>query len=292
MFKDKNGNLAMGKLIGTLVVLVLVIIVLAGSVLVIPAGHTGVKVTLGRVSDNVLQEGLHFKIPFIQTVVKVDNRIVKLEVETEAFSRDLQTLTTVVAVNYRISKDMSYSIYKEVGNSFESVLIIPAVNEVLKAVTAQYTASELVSNRSEVSVQLNQMLEDKLQTRGIFTEDLNIINWDFSAEYIAAVEAKQVAEQNLIRTRTEQEQQIVIAEAAAQMQIIDANAAAEAAVIAAEAAAEVQKIAAEAQAEANGVVAASLTPEVLDYLALQAWDGVLPKVTGGAAPFVDIDSIE
>lgn len=289
MFKDKNGNFSMGKAIGTIAVLVALIIVLASSVIVIPAGHTGVKVTLGRVSENVLQEGLHFKIPFVQTVVKVDNRIVKLEVETEAFSRDLQTITTIVAVNYRISKDMSYSIYKEVGNNFEDVLITPAVNEVLKAVTAQYTASELVSSRSEVSVMLNDLLREKLEARGIYIEDLNIINWEFSEEYIAAIEAKQVAEQNLIRTQTEQEERIVIAEAAAQMQIIEANAAAEAAIIAANAAAEVELIAANAQAEANEIVAASLTPEVLDYLALQIWNGQLPQVTGGATPFVSIE---
>ncbi len=94
---------------------------------------------------------------------------------------------------------------------FEEVLITPAVNEVLKAVTAKYTAVELVSSRAEVSMLLDEGLNEKMNAYGIFINELNIINWDFSEEYINAVEAKQVAEQNLIKTRTEQEQALVIA---------------------------------------------------------------------------------
>ena len=110
---------------------------------------------------------------------------------------------------------------------------MPAVNEVLKAVVAKYTASDLVASRSEVSVMLDEELNGKLNARGIFIEDLNIIDWDFSAEYIAAVEAKQVAEQNLIKTKTEQEEQIVIAEAEAKKKRIAAEADSDTAIIAA-----------------------------------------------------------
>ena len=224
MFRNKQGNLSIGKIIAAAVVAILVISIVFGSFVVIPAGHTGVVVTLGKVSDTVLQEGMHFKIPFAQEIVQIDNRIVKLEVSTEAFSKDLQTVSTVLAVNYRIAKNMSYSIYKEVGAAFEEVLVSPAVNEALKAVVAKYTASDLVASRSEVSLQLDTELNEKLNARGIYIEDLNIIDWDFSPEYIAAVEAKQVAEQTLIKTQTEQEQQIVIAEAEAEKKVIAANA--------------------------------------------------------------------
>ena len=203
MFKDKNGQFSAGKLIAFIAAIVAVIIVAASCFTVVPAGHTGVVVNMDRVSETVLQEGFHFKTPFVQEIVQIDNRIVKLEVATDAFSKDLQTVSTVLAVNYRIAKDMSYPIYKEVGSNFESVLVMPAVNEVLKAVAAKYTASDLVASRSEVSVMLDEELNGKLNARGIFIEDLNIIDWDFSAEYIAAVEAKQVAEQNLIKTKTE-----------------------------------------------------------------------------------------
>ena len=211
--------------------------------------------------------GLHFKLPFAQQVVTIDNRIVKLEVSTEAFSQDLQTVSTVLAVNYRVSKDQSQNIYKEVGPSFEDVLITPVVNEVLKAVTAEYTAVDLIGSRGEVSVLLNEGLNSKLNEYGIYVNEINIINWDFSEEYIAAVEAKQVAEQNLIKTRTEQEQALVIA-----------NTEAEKRVIAAEAEASEIKVLAEANAESNRILTESLTELLLQYQTVQKWDGKLPEV--------------
>ena len=281
MFRNKQGNLSIGKIIAAAVVAILVISIVFGSFVVIPAGHTGVVVTLGKVSDTVLQEGMHFKIPFAQEIVQIDNRIVKLEVSTEAFSKDLQTVSTVLAVNYRIAKNMSYSIYKEVGAAFEEVLFSPAVNEALKAVVAKYTASDLVASRSEVSLQLYTELNEKLNARGIYIEDLNIIDWDFSPEYIAAVEAKQVAEQTLIKTQTEQEQQIVIAEAEAEKKVIAANAEAESSLIEAEAEAKRIKLEAEAQAEANRILAESVTDPLIDYQTIEKWDGQLPQVTMG-----------
>ena len=269
MFRDKAGNLSVGKIILTVAVLLLIAVAVGSSFVVIPAGHTGVVLTFGKVGDVALQEGLHFKTPFVQQTI--DNRIVKLDVSTEAFSKDLQTISTVVAVNYRISKDESQAIYKEVGLGFEDVLITPAVNEVLKAVTAEYTAIELVGSRDEVSVLLDQGLNDKLNGYGIYVNELNIINWDFSEEYIAAVEAKQVAEQNLIKTRTEQEQALVIA-----------NTEAEKRVIAATAEANEIKLLAEANAESNRILTESISDLLIQYQTVQKWDGKLPSVMSGA----------
>ena len=279
MFKDKNGQFSAGKLIAFIAAIVAVIIVAASCFTVVPAGHTGVVVNMGRVSETVLQEGFHFKTPFVQEIVQIDNRIVKLEVATDAFSKDLQTVSTVLAVNYRIAKDMSYSIYKEVGSNFESVLVMPAVNEVLKAVVAKYTASDLVASRSEVSVMLDEELNGKLNARGIFIEDLNIIDWDFSAEYIAAVEAKQVAEQNLIKTKTEQEEQIVIAEAEAKKKRIAAEADSDTAIIAAK-----------AEAERIRTIAESLNDAILRNKTIEKWDGQLPRVTAGegSTPMISV----
>ena len=288
MFKDKNGQFSAGRLIAFIAAIVAVIIVAASCFTVVPAGHTGVVVNMGRVSETVLQEGFHFKTPFVQEIVQIDNRIVKLEVATDAFSKDLQTVSTVLAVNYRIAKDMSYSIYKEVGSNFESVLVMPAVNEVLKAVVAKYTASDLVASRSEVSVMLDEELNGKLNARGIFIEDLNIIDWDFSAEYIAAVEAKQVAEQNLIKTKTEQEEQIVIAEAEAKKKRIAAEADSDTAIIAAKA--EAERIRIEATAEANRTIAESLNDAILRNKTIEKWDGQLPRVTAGegSTPMISV----
>ena len=99
--------------IWSLVALVVVVTVL-NCFTIVQAGHTGVVVTLGKVNNRVLQEGLHFKIPYVQDVVKIDNRITKLEVVTEAFSKDLQTVSTTIAINYRVDTSKSYSIYKNI----------------------------------------------------------------------------------------------------------------------------------------------------------------------------------
>ena len=122
---------------------IFVLVILLNSFTVVQAGHTGVVVTMGSVNEGVLQEGIHFKVPFVQNVVKIDNRIQKLEVNTEAFSKDLQSVKTVLAINYRVDTAKSYSIYKNIGADYENVLVVPAVNEVLKAITSQYTAEEM-----------------------------------------------------------------------------------------------------------------------------------------------------
>ncbi len=271
MFKDKAGNFSPFKLVLTIFVVILAVIFLGSSFVVIPAGHTGVALTFGKVEDVVLQEGLHFKVPFVQKIVVVDNRIVKLDVNTEAFSKDLQTITTVVAVNYHVGKENSQTLYKNVGMGFEEVLITPAVNEVLKAVTAKYTAVELVSSRAEVSMLLDEGLNEKMNAYGIFINELNIINWDFSEEYINAVEAKQVAEQNLIKTRTEQEQALVIANTEAQKRVI-----------AAEAQANEIKVLADANAESNRIITESISELLIKYQTVAKWDGKLPTVMAGS----------
>jgi len=280
MFRDKAGNYSVGKIVTAIAILVLVSIVLGGSVVVVEAGQTGVVLTFGRVSPVVLQEGIHVKVPFAQKVVMINNRIVKTEVTTEAFSKDLQTVSSVIAVNYHINKSSSGDVYKEVGLGYEDVLITPAINEVLKAVTANYTAQQLVSTRGEVSVLLDESLNAKLNEYGIYVDDLNIINWDFSEEYISAIEAKQVAEQNLIKTRTEQEQALVIANTEAQKQVI-----------AAQAEADKIKLLADATASSNETIALSLSDILIRYELLQKWDGQLPKVTGGASTFTDISGL-
>ena len=143
---------------------------------VVEAGHTGVVVTLGRVNEGVLQEGIHGKAPFVQDVIKIDNRIQKLEVNTEAFSKDLQSVKTVLAINYRVDTSKSYSIYKNIGADYENVLVVPAVNEVLKAITARYTAEESVTNRALISDGLVVGLNEKLNELGLYVTDVNIID--------------------------------------------------------------------------------------------------------------------
>lgn len=242
---------------------------------VVGAGHTGVVSTFGQVSEDVLQEGFHFKAPW-QKVTKMDNRIVKLEVSTEAFSSDLQTVNVNLAVNYRVDTAKSFSIVKNVGTKYEDVLITPAVNEVMKSIMASYTAEQSITNRNVISAALLDELNEKLSESGIYVSDINIIDFDFSDVYVAAIEAKQVAEQEKLRAKIEQEQLTMEKESESARRVIDAQAAAEVAKIEAEAAA----YAGEKEAAANEKIAESLTQPLIDYYKIQQWDGKLPSVTG------------
>ena len=257
------------KIIVPIIAALILVLLLANTFTVVDAGHTGVVVTLGKVNEGVLQEGLHVKIPFIQNVVKIDNRIRKLEVNTEAFSKDLQSVNTVLAVNYRVDTSKSYSIYKNIGADYESVLVVPAVNEVLKAITATYTAEESVTNRALISDGLVTGLNEKLNDIGLYISDVNIIDFDFSEAFITAIEEKQVAQQQLLKAETEKQTAITNAQAEA----------------------ESVKIRANGEAEANRVISGSLTDQIIENKKIEKWNGVLPKVTGGAGTFADIGDL-
>ncbi len=284
MFK-KKGNVVeldaqkagrIKKILLWAVIAIVALIVVGSAFVVVPAGSSGVVVTLGKVSDQPLQEGLHLKIPMIQTVEIMSNKIQKIEVDAPAVSEDLQSISSSIAVNFRIGTQSASYIYQNIGQDYQSIMLLPAVQESMKSVTAKYTAEELITERAQVSQEVQATLEDKVKSYGIVIEKFNIVNFEFSAEFDAAIEAKQVAEQNLIKTKTEQEQALVIAEAEAKKKVIEAEAEAEAIL---------KK--AEAQAEANRKVSASLSEELIEYSKVEKWNGELPVATGGNT-FMDI----
>lgn len=264
---------SMKKLIIIGVALVIVALLFVASITIVPAGHTGVVVTLGKVSDNVLSEGFHLKAPFVQSVVKMSNQIQKCEIaEAESVSKDLQAISSTIVVNYKISNKSSATIYREIGKDYETIMLTPAIHESLKAVTAKYTAEELVTSRSQVAIEIQETLESKMAEYGILIEKFNIVNFSFSEEFANAIEAKEVARQNLLKAQTEKEQAIV-----------EANAQAEKKVIAAEAEAKAILAKAEAQAEANQTISKSLNSNVIENNKIEKWDGKLPYATGGSA---------
>ena len=224
----EKKNVNPKKVVIPVVALVIILATLLSSFTIVRAGHTGVVVTLGRVKEGVLQEGIHMKAPFVQQVVMIDNRIQKLEVTTEAFSKDLQSVNTVLAINYRVDPSKSYSIYKNIGADYENVLVVPAVNEVLKAIVATYTAEQSVTNRTLISEGLVTGLNDKLNNIGLYVTDVNIIDFDFSDAFITAIEEKQVAQQQLLKAETEKQTAITNAEAEAEATKIRAEGEAEA----------------------------------------------------------------
>lgn len=263
----RNG---IGKAITAGVAVAAAAILAVSAFTVVPAGHTGVILTLGKVSSSSFSEGFHIKIPFIQQVESISNKIQVYETPASAVSKDLQTVSSKIAVNYRLVSDKSADMYQNVGTDYQTVLITPVVQECMKAATAKYTAEQLITERTAVGDEIKSALDNKLNDYGIYIEKFNIVNFDFSAEFNSAIEAKQVAEQNLLKTETEQKQAITIAEADAKQKVIAAEANANA--ILAEA---------EAQAEANRLLEESLSGKVIAYEQISRWDGVMPKVVSG-----------
>lgn len=274
---------------GIAVVVLLLIITFFSSVTIVPSGHTGVVVKMGKVTGTVLSDGFHFKAPFVTQVIKMDNQIQKETADTNAVSRDLQTVSAAIAVNYHLSSETSADMYKSVGKGYVDKILLPAVQESTKAIMAQYNAEGLITNRGKVSVEIEELIQQKMQAYGIVIDSLNITNFDFSPEFNAAIEQKQVAEQNKLRAETEKEQKIIEAEAQAAEKTIAAKAEADAAKLKAEGEAEAIRTKAEAQAEANDKIAKSLTPEVLHDKAIDKWNGEYPNVVAGEQSSMLID---
>ena len=286
------------------IVALLVVILASDSFATVPVGSTGILLTFGKVEDGkALSEGLHIKLPLVQRIVSMDNRVKKLELNTEAFSKDIQTVSATLAVNYRLQAEKSFAIYKTHGTQYEQNIIVPATHEVLKSVCAQYTAEELISKRAESSDMMRDELDAKLSGMGITVTDFNIIDFDFSNEFINAVEAKQVAEQVKKKAATENETAIAQAEREKQVSIKQSEAEAERVRIEAEAQAQSTLIAAQAQADAVKLAADAeayrlenegkyVTASLIDKILAENWDGKLPNVVGGDVKgILNVDSL-
>lgn len=273
----------MKKLIVACVTLAVLAILAINSVATVPVGSTGILLTMGKVEDSALAEGLHIKLPFVQKIISMDNRVKKLELSTEAFSKDIQTVSATLAVNYRLQPEKTFSIYKTAGQAYESNLIVPATHEVLKSVCAQYTAEELISKRAESSDMMRDELDAKLSGMGISVTDFNIIDFDFSDEFISAVESKQVAEQLKKKAATENETAIAQAEREKQVAIKQSEAQAESVRIAAQAEADAVKLAADAEAYRLQRINEQLSEKTIQNTLAERWDGKLPEVMGAGA---------
>ncbi len=255
----------------------------------VPTGYTGILTTFGRVENTTLDAGFHLKSP-VQKVVLMDNREQRETFNTLAFSSDIQEVTIEGSVNYNIDQATAMTLYKEVGTKYNSTLITPRLMETTKSVFSQYSAEDLVANRSNLSVKIKDSLATEMSRYGINIVSISIEDIDFSDAFTDAVEAKQVAEQTKLRVETEQAQQTSVAKAEAERNEIAAEASANVAKINADADAYAVKVQAEAEAEANAKIAASLTEPFIDYARIQKWDGSVPQVQAGdnMYPIVDL----
>ncbi len=202
-------------IIAAIVVIILAIIIFA-SVSIVPAGHKGIQLNMGAVTGTIYSEGINFKIPFIQSVEIIDTRVQKFESSNNSSaSKDLQTIVSSIAVNYRVDSSNADKLYQNIGLNYKETIISPAISECIKAATAQYTAEELIIKRDEVSELMKNILQQKLKDKYILIDSFNVLNFEFSEAFNTSIEEKQIAEQNALkaqydlqRIKTEAEQTI------------------------------------------------------------------------------------
>jgi prohibitin 2 len=265
MWMEQEKKKRIRKIVILCVVALAIVILALESVVIVQAGHTGVVVTTGAVGETVMEEGMHLKAPFAQTVVQMDNRTQKVEADGTASSKDLQIITYVVALNYKIVNDQSARLYKFVGRDYERVIILPTIQESIKAVTAGFTAEELITRRQQVSEQIKSTLSEKITPYGLKPEVFNIVNFDFSEEFNKAVEAKQTAQQAALKA----EQDLARIEIEAKQKIEQAK----------------------AEAESIKLIQDTLAkaPEYIEYIKWSKWDGKLPNVLSGDSSQMILD---
>jgi len=261
-----------------IVVLVLGLILITSSCTVISSGSVGVVYRMGAIQEEAYEAGLHFKAPFIEKVQKTNVQTRKVEVAAAAASKDMQSISTIVAVNYRVDAQSAAKLLRNVGAGFEQVVVSPAIQEAVKATVAQYSAEQLITRRQEVGTAMVDELSAKIAPYGLVVEGINIVNFDFSDEFNAAIEAKQTAQQNALRA----EQELARITIEAQQKVAQAKAEAEAAMTLAD-----------AEAYSISVVQEQIAQNeaYLEYKKIEQWDGVLPKVQGAAASIVDIGEV-
>lgn len=271
---------------------VVAVLMLAFSVIaIVPTGHTGVKITFGKVEDNVLQSGLNFILPW-QNVVNMDNREQKVPFTLEAFSKDIQQVDVQGSINVNIDKPTAMNLYKDVGKDYMNILVQPRVLEDVKIVIARYTAEKLIENRQNAADAIYDIVKKELSAKGINVISFAIENVDFTDTFESAVEAKQVATQEKLKAQTEQEKQTMEQQQQAERERIKAQAAADVQKIDADAKAYAVKVQAEAQAEANKEIAATLSESLIKYNMVQQWNGKLPVVSSDAMNIIDLSDLE
>lgn len=272
------------------VILMLVIVVIPRSMKIVHAGQRGVLTNWGKVTG-VVEEGLHFRWWFLgEDLVWMNTQIQKAETEESAASSDLQEATTKIVVNFKLNEAFIETIYTDLRHDYVTRVIQPNMEESLKATTAQFTAPELVTNRSHVKYVFLNTLRERLSIFHIDVIAVSLTDFQFSPEFNAAIEAANTAKQRAIEAKNKLEQ----IEYEAQQKVIQARANYNATVLNAQATAEKTKLEAYAKAEAIKAITEQITASYINYQALLIWDGKLPYFYGSDAPlpFIFINSTQ
>ena len=244
---------------------------LMSSYFVVDAGERGVILRFGAV-NRVVPAGLHFKVPFMEDIVRMTVRVQKTTTKTEAASQDMQIVQTTMVLNYSLQPDKVGETYKTLGlnRDVSEKIINPGIEESFKAAAARYTAEELISKREALKTQVRNYLRERLAPFGIMVVELSITDFQFSSEFNKAIESKQTAEQHALRAKRDLDRIKV----EAQQKIATAQADAE-----------------DLRLQRQGISPDHIKLRQIDaqIKAIEKWDGKLPNVTGGAVPFIQIE---
>lgn len=266
----KKGPMRLALIIGA----ILVFLLFLHPWVQIGPGERGIVLNFGAVQDTVFNEGLHFRIPVMQEVAIMDVKVQKAVTDATSASADLQDVTSSVALNYHVIPDKANVVYQNIGVHFKERIIDPAIQEVMKAVSARYSAEELITKRAAVSEAMRESLAERLLPNNIAVDAVSIVAFSFSKIFTEAIESKQTAEQLALKARRDLERIKIEAE---------------------------QKItAARAEAESLRLQRANISPDLIELRKIEAnlkaidkWNGILPQVTGGGAvPFIGVGDIQ
>jgi len=266
----KKGPMRLVIIIGA----ILVVFLFLSPFVQVGAGERGVVLNFGAVQDTVLNEGLHFRMPIMQKIAIMDVKVQKAVTDATSASADLQDVTSSVALNYHVVPDKANVVYQTIGVEFKERIIDPAIQEVMKAVSARYTAEELITKRAAVSEAMRANLAERLLPNNIAVDAVSIVAFSFSKVFTEAIESKQTAEKLALKAKRDLDRIKIEAE-----QTITA---------------------AKAEAEALRLQKANISTDLIELRKIEAnlkaidkWNGILPQVTGGGAiPFIGVGDIQ
>ena len=259
----------LGKLLVP-VILVAAAVIGLSSFFIVPPGEVAVKTRLGAIVDSY-SEGIHFKMPMLESITKFSIQIQRADIKTQAFSKDLQTMNSHLVVNHRIQKETVVSIFRNLGPRYVSNIVDPAVQEVFKAIAARYSAEKIISERNQLVEEINAEVKVRLSKKEIIVTDISVTDLDFTDQFLKAVEDKQVAEQQAKMS----EKLVEKAKRDAEQAIAKSR----------------------GEAEALRMQREQVTPALIELRkvdaqlkAIEKWNGVLPGYVGGGVPFVSLDA--
>ncbi len=258
------------KKIGIIAIVIIIFLIFLNPFVIIGAGERGVLLSFGAVQDNILDEGLHFRIPFVEKVINLDVKLQKSQTDSDAATNDLQDVKFSIVVNYHIAPDKVNVLYQKIGIYFQDRVINPSVEEGVKAIAAKYTAEELITQRDKVSLEIKELLKKKLHEYNITVDAFSIVSFLFSTQFTQAIEEKQTAEQKALKA----ERDLDRIKIEAKQKVVQAQ----------------------AEATALRLQKAQVTPQLVklreievQIKAIEKWDGTLPRVTSGAIPFINVN---